>query len=85
MRLKVWYKNLTPAQHLSISFLITFIIWFIGSLAGDKMFFLRSQSLAHHIFNATLNAFFMTSFFNWEKVKLLFKRENKDNIIVDKE
>jgi len=81
MRLHNWYKNLTPLQQLGILFIINWIIWFIGSLIEESVFYNEEHSWIYHIFNATWMAFFMTIPFNWKKVKFLFKKQPDRNTI----
>lgn len=82
LRLKAWYKGLTPLTQLSIAFLVTWIIWFASSLLGDKVFYKEKHSLADHLFNATWMAIFMTPLYAWNKVKAVFKTK-RNNPVTD--
>lgn len=69
----MWYRNLTPLKQLIISFVSNWIFWFISGLIRDKVFFEEERSLIYHIFGATWMALFMTSLFNYRKIKSIFK------------
>ena len=78
-----WYTELTLLQQLSISFLTNWIFWFIASIIGEKINFYEERTLGSHIFYVTWMAFFMTTFNNWRKVKLLFKGKSKQKSFED--
>ena len=81
MRLNIWYRSLTPIKQLTISFLTNWIIWFMASLIGDRVFLNEKHSLTYHIFHAAWFASLMTIAFNWKKIKSLFKSGNGHNRI----
>ena len=67
-------KNLSPKKQLCFCFVLNWVIWFLGSLLTDKVFYAENHSLSHHIFNATCMALFMTILFGWKQIKALFSR-----------
>ena len=81
MRLNIWYRSLTPIKQLTILFLTNWIIWFMASLIGNRVFFDEKHPLIYHIFHAAWFAFIMTIAFDWKKIKSLFKSGNGHNRI----
>lgn len=79
LKLKTWYRALTPLSQLSIILLANWIIWFISSLLEDKIFYEGRHSLTHHILNAVCMSLFMTLLFAWNKVKKLFKSKGSNH------
>ena len=78
VRLKTWYKSLTPLKQLGIIFLASWVEWFIASLSKNIVFDDEKHTLTYHIFDAVWMALFQTILFNWDKVKAISKRKGSN-------
>ena len=78
---KKWLENLSPSKQLLFAFIFFWFIWLGGSIMEEKLFSIEPRSVGGHLFYATVMSLFMTIFFNWQKVKLLFRtNRNQHNL-----
>ena len=71
-----WYQLRPVKVQLLLAFLVYFIFW-IGVLVIRHHWFERkSDSPLRLISESVFMAFFITLFFEWKKVKVLFKKKN---------
>ncbi len=74
---KKWLENLSPSKQLLFAFVFWWIIWLAASIMEEKLFSAEQRSVVGHIFYATFMSLFFTVFFNWKKLKILFKKSSE--------
>lgn len=78
-RLLKSYQSLSPKMQLLLAFVVYFIFW-IGVLIIRHYWFERASDSVLRLFSeAVFMAFFITLFFEWKKVKLVFKKKDKSS------
>ena len=77
-KLTSWYNDLTSLQQLLFNFIVSWFLCFISALVRDKWFLENGRSVRYDVFDAIGIAFFWCIFFNWKKVKAIFKKSHKE-------
>jgi len=72
-----WYKNLSPARKLLISFIANWIVWFISWLVIKEFLLDEKHSISYYIFYATWMAFFGMLLSDWKNIKLVFGKQKQ--------
>ena len=78
-RIKEWYKSLSSNQRLAIHFCIQWLYWFLVWIVMEKVWpDDEPKTIGSILFTATWMAVWMTTLFEWKKVKALFTRKKTD-------
>lgn len=80
-----WYRNLKPLKRLAVSFILNFLYWLTAWLIAEHFGFDEQRSWKYHVFHAIWNSFFMTILFNWKELKQIFKPQNRELNISEKD
>jgi hypothetical protein len=80
-----WYKTLSPARQLIISFIVSWFYWLLVWLISQKFFYEQHQSWTYHLISATLMALFMTLLWKWKQISMFFNSRNKKSALRDDE
>ena len=70
-----WFQARSVIGQLLISFCVYFIFWMGVSFIRQHWFERKTDSLLRFFLESLFMAFFITLFFEWKKVKLLFEKK----------
>lgn len=70
-----WYRSRSVIVQLLLAFATYFIFWMGVSFVRQYYFERQTDSPLRFYLESAFMAFFITLFFEWKKVKLLFKKE----------
>ena len=70
-----WYQHLPPKVELLLAFMVYLLFWIGVSLIRNYWFDRRLESPLRIFSESVFMAFFITLFFEWKKVNLIFKKK----------
>ena len=74
-----WYQSRTVIVQLLLAFSVYFIFWMGVSFIRQHWFERRTDSPLRFFLESVFMAFFITLFFEWRKVKVLFNKKNNQS------
>ena len=80
-----WYRNLTALKRIVVSFILNWLYWLTAWLIAEYFVFDEQRSWKYHVFHATWMSIFMTIPFNWNELKQIFKPQNRESNISEKD
>ena len=70
-----WYKNLSAKKKVASHFAMQWIYWLLSIKFLDNVWpSEKPKTIQELIFKATWMALWMTLFFQWKNIKLIFKK-----------
>jgi hypothetical protein len=72
---KAWYKRLSNRKQLLLFFFLLGCYWFLANHYILSRLINENHSLVYDIANAIWMGMMMTTVFNWEKVRDLFRKQ----------
>ena len=73
--MKNWYNNLSVQKKVAVHYFMQWIYWLLATKLLNKVWpDEKPKTIQEILFHATWMAMWMTLFFQWKNIKLIFKK-----------